>query len=655
MSFTCTRRFFAPISVWVALLMPHTPSWGDRLSDTLAALNTHLNGERELSAVELQQATRYLQEDLHQLTTDKVKIQKALYVVQRYEDQRGPLFISASTRGGFPRNPTGGLELERALFTLQQGLIDYAYTPANVQNFFKTFEGAKFKTSAFFPGAVSPPDDPQVVRSPLINASQPAVWGSPVMGHQEPARRPTGYYVAPGSIVIVRVPQALVNQGYAIRVGAHSWDLQKKPTISRLDRVSIVYPITQRDTWVTHPLGGGIYIEVPYLASAGLVTLHVKNAVRAPFFSARTFSPTRLEDWQTRERLHPAPWADFESDKFMMQVPTNWIYAFDDPVSLMQDWDKAIDAVTSLFGLAPVQPKTVLYLQIDVTMRGKANYPGYPQSNYPYNPLKDEKGHSGHWMLRGPQYTDWTVFHELGHAMAFTKFRGETEAVVNLLYVAVMNQKFDVDLNRAFGNSILKKQQISLDQAAITWMVTENFRQGHPMNISNKPGDEVKYQHRGFAKYVEIVHLFGWEALSQFWYSVHQDYMQGITYPRNTDPTDSRILRMSLAAGADLTPLIYFWGVQPESPQKLAKDIHKAGLKPSPAILERLRHYQSLIPMDNEAFRKHTDLMYPKGLGTPKNLLYAEGWYSVWVTQYNATHGAAAHAALQKIIDLYYP
>jgi len=42
------------------------------------------------------------------------------------------------------------------------------------------------------------------------------------------------------------------------------------------------------------------------------------------------------------KRHHKAPWADFQSDKFMTQVPTNWIYNMQDPVTYMQEWDLAM-------------------------------------------------------------------------------------------------------------------------------------------------------------------------------------------------------------------------------------------------------------------------------------------------------------------------
>jgi len=571
-----------------------------------------------------------------------------------YETTVGPLFLNQATQGGFPRKPTGGLELDRALFSVQQGLIDYAFTPDTVAKYASTLDGAAFRTASYFPGAVDAASDPQAAHEVRINASQPACWGSPVMDNEKPARRPTGAYLAPGCMAEVIVPRSLVGKGFSIRVGAHSWDLVKKPKVVRLDRVSLVYPIEETRTVVAHPLGGGIYIEVPYEADAGIVTVRIKNAVRAPFFSARHFDKTTLEQWQQTERHHPGPWADFESDKFMMQVPRQWIYRFDDPVTLMEDWDKAMDVVSDLFGLPRVRPKTVLYLQVDVILRGGANFPGYPQSNFRYNPLKAENGHSNHWLLKGPQSSGEIIFHELGHAHLFTKFRGEVEAVVNLPYVAVLNRGFGVDLDTAFGRSF-SKPYVSLDQAAIMWMVTENFRQGHPMNISNSPANEVRYQHRGYGKYVDIVHLFGWKVLNDFWHSVNEDFLRGIEYSRNSDPTDNRILRLSQKAGVDLTPLIHFWGIQPEDRDALAKAMDREGLKPSPLIYDQLLHYQTIIPMDNAAFSRHAKIVHPKGIRAGKNPLYGEGWYYVWLPKYDASHGRAAQAALQDILDRYFP
>ncbi len=624
------------------------------LSTAMLQLKGHIDQTSILNADQIKQQAEIIRKDISRIGATSDIITDALDLVTSYETKVGPLFLNEATRGGFPRKPAGGSELHRALFAVQQGLIDYAFTPDHLEKFQSILDGAAFKTSAFFPGAVDAPLDPAVVHEVTINASQPSCWGIPVMDNEKPARRPTGCYLAPGSIAEVTVPRSMVGRGYSIRVGAHSWDLRKKPKIVRLDRVSLVYPIEAVCTAVANPLGGGIYIEVPYQADAGIVKVSIANAVRAPFFSARSFDKTTLAQWKTTERHYPGPWADFESDKFMMQVPTDWIYNYDDPVTLMRDWDTAMDMVSDLFGLPRVRSKTVLYLQVDLIYRGGANFPGYPQSNFRYNPNKKENGHGGHWLLKGPQSSGEIIFHELGHAHLFTKFKGEVEAVVNLPYVAVLNRGFGVDLDTAFGRSF-SKPYVSLDQAAIMWMVTDNFRQGNPMNISNSPANEVRYQHRGYGKYVEIVHLFGWKPLQDFWHSVNLDYQRGIEYPRNTDPTDNRILRMSRAAGVDLRPLIHFWGIHPEDNATLAKVMAGEGLTPSPLIYDRLLHYKTLIPMNNAEFARHAEIVNPRGIREGKNPLYGEGWYHVWLPKYDASHGRAGQAALQKIIDLYFP
>ena len=294
---------------------------------TIDQLQAHLDGAAPLAADRLLALANRLSSDGQQLASSADSLRRAFRAVDAYETKVGPLFINAATHDGFARKPAGGLELHQAMFALQQALIDHAYTPRNLATFREVLDGVGFRTAAYFPGPVSAKPDPNQVYRVTVNASQPAAWGSPVMFDEDPARRPTGCYLAPGSIATVTVPPALAGKGFAVRVGAHSWDLKEKPLVTRLDRVSLVYPIEAVDTLIANPLGGNIYIEVPCRADAGLVEVAIRNVVRSPFFSARGFAKTTLADWRDTERHCPGPWADFESDKFMMQVPTKWIYA----------------------------------------------------------------------------------------------------------------------------------------------------------------------------------------------------------------------------------------------------------------------------------------------------------------------------------------
>jgi len=440
----------------------------------------------------------------------------------------------------------------------------------------------------------------------------------------------------------------MVNNGFSILVGAHTWSKSVKTQIKRFDQVTKTYAITSTETKIANPFGGGIYIIVPYEADLGVVTVEIGNVIRSPFFSSTPFHRTTLHEWRNIERKHPGPWADFESEKFMMQVPTGWIYNFDDPVALMESWDAAMDGVSEMLGYPLVRNNVVLYLQVDVSIAHGVYGIGYPQVNNTYNPAAATNGNKNHWLLRNPMGFP-VEFHELGHAQLFSKFPGHEEP-----YVYVATEKFGMGLVEAFTNSMVLRylENMSVDQAALTWMVTENFRNGKPMDITNSTKNEVRYQHRG-GRYVDIAVLFGWDVLKDFYHQEHLDYMSGAPGD-GLDRVDSRIFRLSKAAGVDLTPLIHFWGVHPVDLEALRAAIADEGLPPSQAIYDRLIHYKDIIPADNAEFWDHYLTIYPSqpAGGHPD---YQYGWYNVWKYIYDKTHGTAAKNAMQDIIDLYYP
>ena len=91
----------------------------------------------------------------------------------------------------------------------------------------------------------------------------------------------------------------------------------------------------------------------------------------------------------------------------------------------------------------------------------------------------------------------WDVcWHELGHSQLTSMYAGEGEALNNLLYTYIENTEFGVDFDEAFAYSRGHDRK-TVDQAALDWMVTPNFRDGNRMDNSNTEFDEFRYQHRG--------------------------------------------------------------------------------------------------------------------------------------------------------------
>ena len=198
------------------------------------------------------------------------------------------------------------------------------------------FEGRKWLTASHTPGAVVPPTDPTAIHTVHFDVTHPQTWGHPTGYAEDHAMRPTGLYLAPGEIASVEVPAEMVGSGFKVLVGAQNVDNgglylitgsragNRKSTVERMDRVSAYFDIENTTTLVANPLGGGIYLMVPYLGHPdgwagdnGVATASISGGVvLAPLFQKTSIKQTTDEEWQTLKTT-PAPWADFETDKFM--------------------------------------------------------------------------------------------------------------------------------------------------------------------------------------------------------------------------------------------------------------------------------------------------------------------------------------------------
>lgn len=641
---------------------------GDPLILALQALQDHINGVTALTATEIEAHRTTIMDSKDRLDESAATIQAAFDTVTAYDTVLGPLSINFDRRN--PVNPEDSVDaqLDWTLFNLMQAIMDVVYTAESLAGHEALLDGFKFGCSSHFPGAVDAPVDPGNVHTATIDGSFPDTFGRDTQHWLWPARKPTGCYLAPGTIVTVTVPPALVNQGYQVRVGAHSWDHEAKnrPPIRRLSRATILYNLDATTVKVASPYGGGIYIEVPFGSDAGVIDVDITGAVRAPYFSAKSFHTTSLDEWLTVERNHPAPWADFQSEKFMMQVPRTWIYALDDPVTLMAEWDASIDVMNDLMGFPHLRGKETMYCQVDVILRSSVHAPGYPAVNQTYNPSHDYGGYAGSYLVRGPGNGAQTEVHEQGHAYFFPKFGGETESNVNLPYVAVLHRVFERDLGYALAasNGYGGNPGRTLDNAAIAWMCSFNFS---PREVEMHSAEKA-YQMKGHAKFADIARLFGWDGLGQFWYSMNLDEENGDPVPSSDD---AKLVRLCQSVGQDIRPLFHFWGTFPDDAGALQAAVDAAGLTPSPRIYELLNYYQSLVPADNAEFQTYCLDWWgkqPNPLGYWTESEHGRQWDSTpWYEENNNTEqrpngeiyveasAADIRNRVQDIIDLYFP
>jgi len=628
-----------------------TYTWG-----ALNDLQGHINGVNPLTIDDLNLIYNIFNEFPECLAESEPMILLGKSVVEDYDQEVGALFTTPNTIAGFTKTLGNnfGIELARAMVALEQGIFDHVFTPDVYAEYPQYIDQWQFNSCESFPGYVAPPADPSVSHFMMILANFADPDGmNPYYGISGSglwhALRPTGMYLAPGSVAKVDVPESLVGQDYYVQVGSHDWDLSNRPFFKRLDRIAKRFLIDSTTIEVFNPLGGAISILVPYEADEGIVEVAVSNGVEAPYFSLKSF----YESTDVSAELDkPGPWAVFESDNVMYTIPKHSIVPGQyDIIQTLQDWETALRGVNSIMARQIIPEKHNLYMIADVTIRGGAYFPGYPMSNTPLNYL-NVPGPA--YFIDGPGPNDETNFHELGHQLAMSKFPGEVEALVNFPYIMAMNYGLDVDLNEAVNFSFVPNT-FDIDKTATHRMVSNTF--GSERIIANATTNEVRYQHRGYGHYFEIVNILGWCPLRNFWKQESIDFENGIDYGINNQDIDSRIIRMSVAAQADLRPLFHVFGILPQDSIAVQDTLNQLGIEPSLIVYNRLQAYFDLIPEDNAAFVDYALSVYPNLYtnGPNDNPDYGVGWHYLKSLSYDATEAQQRTDLLQGIIDRYYP
>lgn len=646
-----------------AMYMVNCPPGNDLLIEALNRLQGHINGSPLLTPTELIQLKNIFHYFSDGLAASELIIELAKNVLEDYDNLFGALFTTPNTENGFSKDPTAtpGLETEQAMVGLQQGIFDFVFTPEVYADYPQHINAWKFNSCYSFPGFVNPPADSSLSKSVMIRADFEDPEGmNPYFDINgdgtNHALRPTGLYLSPGSVASVTVPDSLVGHDYFVRVGAHEWDLTIRPIYRRLDRISKKFPMDSTTIEIFNPLGGAISILVPYGANEGIVEVSVSNGVECPFFSLKSFYETSDIDAELNK---PGPWAVFETDNVMYTIPKHSIVPGQyDLMQSLQDWDVAAQAINSVMARQIIPDKHNLYMIADITIRHNVYSIGYPMSNTPLNYTNvpgpayfiDGPGGDG----SEPDPNDETNFHEYGHSLAMSKFPGEGEALVNVPYIMAMNYGLDQDLDIAVKNSF-PPYSFEIDETATHRMVSNSF--GTERDISNSTTNEVRYQHRGYGHYFEIVNMFGWCPLRNFWKQEFIDFENGIDYGINDQDIDSRILRMSIAAQADLRPLFHVFGILPQDSIVLQDSLDQNSIPASLVIYDRLQEYFDLIPEDNPAFVEYALVVYPNLYteGPSADPDYGVGWHYQKSLTYDVAEAQQRSSILQSILELYYP
>ena len=244
----------------------------------------------------------------------------------------------------------------------------------------------------------------------------------------------TGLFASAGQKITIKVPKDLVNAGLKIQIGSHIWGdyIFNHMDMRRFPYITYQWNLDQSEVIVNSSFGGLIYIVDPVNQQINFPktsSWSISGAYLAPRY---IHGKTALNDWKNEIRKYPAPWAEIESDKVILTVPSHAIRDLDNPDDLMEFWARAIDAAADLASISRVREFPQRYVT-DPNWQWGA-HAGYPIMMagpwYPYL-IKHKEIGLNYW---------WGTFHELGHnhQMYDWIWDGWTEVSTNLWSVYLL-------------------------------------------------------------------------------------------------------------------------------------------------------------------------------------------------------------------------
>ncbi len=568
----------------------------------------------------------------------------------KYEELNPPLFT--------PNTSSHILEDSMAVHDqvvlFSQGhVFDTEFNSTNMDS----IHGVKFEFGDLFPGSVADTAPRTIGGVVEVNGTY-NIDIAAAYGMQEFVVRPTGYYLAAGDTVTIEVPLACVNKGLSVVAGVHFRNLNPG-AINRPRDISLEYPITSLKTKIANPYGGGIYIKVPDGSNLGWFNVTVNHAVKAPYFSWRAGKHTNVATWLTDIQNTNAPWADFESDKYMFTIPISNASKALAPDKIMARWDSIMDA----FRFAGGRPIDTRIRAEFYTADRKLVTPAYG-SGYPTVITIPELNHiNSNWdpvnvLLDIPSPI---LSHEMGHtAMHPTmeydsahpcEFEAETIVHVPMAYFNETVYKMSPD--SAFAHSGVTNQVNNFDQGAFDWIITDNFRNNIPMSYDTSAPmvdkEQLKYQHRGWAKYLDLARAYSWDTVSQVF---GKYYTAGVA--QNSTVTcnpafqsiagrDEFIQYSCDVTGENVAPLFHFWGVNPtDSLATLLSPLPK-----SQRVKELIDHYFCKVaPQSLADYTTYHNAMFAR-------LGYQQTRYTKYLSEFDATYVSKINAQFALILNKY--
>jgi hypothetical protein len=387
--------------------------------------------------------------------------------------------------------------------------------------------------AAEFPGSV-PSAAPRITATVRVETSQ-GRWGW--VG--------TGLYAAPGEVITLLVPESAVNHGLSLQIGIHTDQLWELDEWSRMPDIVTSKPVKSTEIRAASVFGGGIYIAVPQSSKLGDFDVTISGGVAAPRYID---GKTSLSEWRSSIRNLPAPWAEIESDKIILSVPSKFIRNLDDPAALMSVWNQISDLISEFY-VIPKSRSRADRLVPDLQISGGTQHSGYPIMMYLSKAetllSRDEllKGRVGYALHNRAM---WGLPHELGHQAhnPLWNFQGSEEPMANMVALYVMEKLCHIPV----ASSLFASKEYRAAQ-----MARYNFA---------KPDFERWKTDRwiGTTFYVQLQQAFGWHAFQNV-FAEYQKLPPADQPESDAEKRDQQMVHLSRQVHRNLAPFFQAWGI----------------------------------------------------------------------------------------------
>lgn len=352
-----------------------------------------------------------------------------------------------------------------------------------------------------------------------------------------PRWRGTGLYAAAGEPVTVELPPGAETLGLRLRIGATTCDNTRHDTWRRAPKVDVEIPLNAPSVTAASPFGGLLYIVVPdnVTAPERILKVTLRNACRAPWFKVGRDS---LDVWRATIRNHPAPWAELESDKVILTVPSSEIRALDDPAALLAFWDTIADQDAKLTAI-PAARRSPERFCADVQLCAGWMHAGYPIM-IPDVTAKDlvdletlkTKG-------------DWGFFHELGHnhQNGDWTFSGTGEVTVNFFTLYNMEHACGIPPRKT------RMGEEKIQKTVRKWVE------------GGKPHDGwCADPFLALETFVRLQQTYGWEAFERL-FAEYRTLPDAERPKTDADKRDQWVIRLSRITDANIAAVFDAWNI----------------------------------------------------------------------------------------------